>query len=41
MISSYRAVLVVNDDEGTYYGCCDKKVGWFPSYYVTKVNGVN
>lgn len=27
-------VLVVNEEEGMFYGCCNKKVGWFPSYYV-------
>jgi hypothetical protein len=27
-------VLVVNEEEGMLYGCCNKKVGWFPSYYV-------
>jgi hypothetical protein len=29
-------VLVVNEEDGMFYGCSSKKVGWFPSYYVTK-----
>jgi hypothetical protein len=30
----FLLVLVVNEEEGMFYGCCNKKVGWFPSYYV-------
>lgn len=33
-LSFFLSVLVVNEEEGMLYGCCNKKVGWFPSYYV-------
>jgi len=33
-------VLVVNDEEGMFYGCCNRKVGWFPSFYVKPLEPV-